>query len=113
MQIDLNLCFPEPREGEVRGPLPKQQLFLDLALDPKGPKYIRYCGGIGSGKTLIGCVTVISLAVLYPGDYLIARQFMPELIDTTYQTFKSICPPELIVDDQIARRTIVLRAANG
>src|SRR5690606_5981562 len=79
----------------------------------KGPKYIRYCGGIGSGKTLIGCVTVISWAVLYPGDYLIARQFMPELIDTTYQTFKSICPPELIVDDQIARRTIVLRAANG
>jgi hypothetical protein len=80
--IDLNQCFPEAEDGS-RGPLPKQQEFLDALLDPKGPKYVLYCGGIGSGKTLIGCIAMLTLAVLYPGDYLVARQFMPELKLTT------------------------------
>ena len=77
--LDLNYCFPEPvKAGLKRGPLPKQEHFLNLALSGETPKYIRYVGGIGSGKSLIGCVTMLAWAVQYPGTYLIARQFYPE-----------------------------------
>lgn len=112
MNIDLNNCFPSGSDGK-QGPLPKQQEFLDNALDSTKSKYIAYVGGIGSGKSLIGCITTLSWAVLYPGDYLICRQFMPELKDTTYSTFKQICPPELIVEDRIADMKMVIKASNG
>jgi phage terminase large subunit len=104
--------FPEPPEGKPRGPLPKQAEFLRLASTPGTPKYIRYCGGIGSGKTLIGCIQVILWAVQHPGDYLVARQFLPELKITTYKTFKDICPPELIVEERVAEGIIRLKTAS-
>ncbi len=110
--IDLNKCFPEPEQG-ARGPLPKQQLFMEKALDPKGPKYIRYVGGVGSGKSLIGCITVLSWAVMYPGDYMVARQFMPELRATTYKTFLEICPKELILEHRIADAELKIRCVSG
>jgi len=113
MILDLNLCFPESLSGHPRGPLPKQREFLDKALDPKGPKYIAYVGGIGSGKSLIGCITVLSWAVLYPGDYLVGRQFAPELKTTTYKTFLEICPPELIVEHRVADMLIRVKGANN
>jgi phage terminase large subunit len=84
---------------------------MDLAAAPGTPKYIRYCGGIGSGKTLIGCIQVILWAVQHPGDYLISRQFMPELKLTTYKTFKDVCPPALIVEERVADGIIRLRTA--
>jgi len=111
MILDLNLAFPESLADKPRGPLPKQKLFMHLADSPGTPKYIRYCGGIGSGKTLIGCIQVLKWAIRYPGDYLIARQFMPELAVTTYKTFKEICPPELIVEDRVADKIIKIRTA--
>lgn len=111
--LDLNLCFPLPENGKLRGPLPKQQLFMKLALAPKTPQFVRYVGGVGSGKSLIGCITVLSWAVMYPGDYLIGRQFMPELKITTYQTFIDICPPELILEHRIADAMVKLRSAGG
>lgn len=80
---------------------------------PEARGFVRYSGGIGSGKTIIGCTTIIHLAVLARGDYLIARQFMPELKDTTYKAFKEICPPELIVEDRIADMVIKLRTVDG
>lgn len=86
---------------------------MDRALDPDGPKFIRYSGGIGSGKTVVGVTTVLHWAVLYPGDYLIARQFMPELKDTTYRTFLEICPPELIAEHRIADMTIHVHNVKG
>lgn len=106
--IDLNSCFPEGGDG-LRKPLPKQGEVLRLLLSPKGPKYISYVGGIGSGKTLIGCVAMLTQAVLYPGDYLICRQFLPELKITTYKQFKEICPPELIAEDRIADMQIRIK----
>lgn len=109
--VNLNDCFPEDVNGN-RGPLPKQKQFLDEALG-SNYKFLRYSGGIGSGKTLIGCITILHMAVLYRGDYLIGRQFGPELRDTTYKTFKEICPPELIVEDRIADMIIKVRSSDG
>lgn len=112
MILDLNNTFPQAEDG-TRGPLPKQLEFLQRAMDPKGPKHIRYSGGVGSGKTLIGCITVLSWAVTYPGDYLIARLFMPELRITTMKTFLEICPPELIHEYRVADAIVKLKCAGG
>lgn len=114
MQINLNNCFPIGAEG-TRAPLPKQEEFLKLALSksPRDPKFIAYVGGIGSGKTLIGCITVLSWAVMYPGEYLICRQFMPELKVTTLKTFLEICPKELIAEQRVADNYIKIKAING
>jgi PBSX family phage terminase large subunit len=113
LQISLNDCFPEPPNGGVRGPLPRQQEFLNLALSSGTPKYIRYCGGIGSGKTLIGCITVLCWALLHPGTYLVSRQFMPELRITTLQTFLDICPPELIAEYRVADAVVKIKSQGG
>lgn len=110
--IDLNQCFPEATDG-CRGPLPKQGELLRLALNQGLPKYIAYVGGIGSGKSLIGCITMLSWAVMYPGDYLVARQFYPELKMTTYKTFLEICPPELIIEHRVADSQVKIHSANG
>ncbi len=110
--LDLNKCFPLGADGS-QGPLPKQALFLNKALDPGGPKYIRYCGGIGSGKTLIGCLTVLTWALLYPGDYLVSRQFFPELKITTLKTFLELCPKELIAEYRVADSIIRLKSTGG
>lgn len=112
MNIDLRLCFPESTTGQ-RGPLPKQKEFLDTSLSREKSKYIAYVGGIGSGKSLIGCITLLHWAVLYPGDYLIARQFMPELRMTTYRTFLEICPPELIEEHRVADALVRIKGIGG
>lgn len=110
--IRINDCFPEAADG-TRGPLPKQEEFLAAVLDPLGPKFTRYIGGLGSGKSLIGCITMLSLAIQRSGDYLIGRQFMPELRSTTYKTFLEICPPDLIKDHKVADAVLVLKTADG
>lgn len=112
MRLDLGSCFPVGKNGK-RKALPKQLDFLNKTLDPNGPKFITYCGGVGSGKTMIGCITMLSQAVMHGGDYLIGRQFMPELRATTYKTFLDICPPELIIEHRIADANIVLKSASG
>lgn len=110
--INLNNAFPTAPNG-TRGPLPKQQQFLNSVLDPNGPKYVLYAGGIGSGKTLIGCITMLTLAVLYPGDYLICRQFFPELKITTLKTFLEICPKELIAEYRVADGIVKIKSVDG
>jgi PBSX family phage terminase large subunit len=62
---------------------------------------------------MIGCVAMIHLAVLKAGDYLIARQYMPELKDTTYKTFLEICPPELIAEVRVADMIVKLHTVGG
>jgi phage terminase large subunit len=112
MQIKISDCLPEAPDG-TRSLLPKQQEFLEVALDPKKAKYIRYIGGIGSGKTIIGCVCVLTWAILYPGDYLIGRQYYPELRDTTLKTFLEICPKELILEYRVADAIVRIRSTGG
>lgn len=113
MRIDLNACFPLSENTKIQGPLPKQAQFMEAVLNPNNSKYIAYIGGVGSGKTLVGCVTMLTLALQYPGDYLIARQFMPELKITTLKTFLEICPKELIDEYRVADGIIKLRASGG
>ncbi len=113
MIIDLNKCFPFSDSTQKQGPLPKQSEFMSSVLDPDSSKYIAYIGGVGSGKTLVGCIAMLSLAVSYPGDYLIARQYMPELKITTLKTFLEICPKELIEEYRVADGIIKLRASGG
>lgn len=110
--VDLNKCFPEAPDGS-QGPLPKQKQFIDAVMDAKGPAYCLYSGGVGSGKTLIGCITTIILAVLFPGDYLVCRLYNPELKLTTYKTFLEICPKELIIEHRVADQIIKIRSQNG
>lgn len=110
--IDLNSIFPEAEDGS-RLPLPKQKEFIRKVLDPKGAQFIAYYGGYGSGKSVVLCSTMISQAVIYGGDYLIARNFNPELLRTTYKTFKELCPKELILDERIAKQEIDIRSAGG
>lgn len=110
--VDLNLMFPEGPTGG-RSPLPKQKQFMDTVMDPKGAPYVLYSGGVGSGKTLIGCITTILLAIQYPGDYLVCRLFNPELKITTLKTFMDVCPPELIIENRIADQIVRLRSAGG
>lgn len=112
MQIDLSNLFPPAADG-TRGPLPKQGMFMRSVLDPNGPAHVLYSGGIGSGKTMIGCITTILLAILFPGDYLVCRLFNPELKLTTYKTFLEICPKELILEHRVADQIVRLRSANG
>lgn len=110
--IDLSRCLPVGSDGR-RSFLPKQKQFFDAVLDPNGPPYCLYSGGMGSGKTLIGCVSILTLAVLYPGDYLVCRLFNPELKITTYKTLLDICPPELIVEHRVADQILKIRSRNG
>lgn len=110
--IDLRNLFPEGVDGS-RKPLPKQQLFIDRVMDANGPSNVAYYGGYGSGKSLILCIVNIMQGVLYGGDYVIARQYMPELRRTTYKVFKELLPKELIIEDRIADAEITIKSAQG
>lgn len=113
MKLNLNDLFPLSTKTGKRGALPKQNQFMKEVLDPKGPQYTLYCGGVGSGKTLVGCITMIIMAVIYPGDYVIARNFTPELRDTTLKQFLEVCPKELIKEYRVADKIIKLKASGG
>jgi hypothetical protein len=82
---------------------------------PLFSNYVTADGSVhhNSGKTMIGCITMLTLAVMYEGDYLIGRQFYPELRDTTLKTFLELCPPELIIEHRVADAIVVLRNAKG
>lgn len=112
MDIDLTKCFPKDKNGN-HGPLPKQRLFLDVTLDPNKSKFIAYIGGVGSGKTLCGCIAILTQAIMHPGDYLICRLYLPELKITTLKTFLEVCPKELIIEHRIADGIIRLKSRNG
>lgn len=111
--LDLNNLFPEPPNGGRRGPLPKQQRVLDLILDTKGPQFVGYYGGYGSGKSKILCAVMIIQGLLYGGEYVIARHFMPELRRTTMKDFLEVCPKELIVEYRVADAEVHIKATNG
>lgn len=111
--INIIDCFPLSEATGTRGPLPKQAEFMSAAFDKTGPKYLGYIGGIGSGKTVVGCAIVLTWAIMYPGDYLVARQYAPELKITTLKQFLEICPPEVIDEYRVADGIIRIKASGG
>lgn len=110
--IDLRKLFPKGVDG-THTALPKQQAFLKEVLDPKGAQFVAYYGGFGSGKSIVLCVSILTQAIMYGGDYLISRHFMPELRRTTMKAFLDMCPKELIVEVRIADAEVHLRSQNG
>lgn len=58
-------------------------------------------------------MTILSWALQYSGDYLVCREFFPELKVTTYKTFTDICPQELIIENRIADMVIKIKCADG
>jgi len=60
-------------------------------------KFRAYVGGIGSGKTLAGCIETIKFIIKNPGClFVIAAPTYPMLRDSTLRTFFQICPKNLI-----------------
>ncbi len=110
--INLSDLFPMGKDG-TRQPLPKQKLFQDLVLDPKGPTYVGYFGGYGCAKSLILCHTMLTQGILYGGEYVIAREFMPELRRTTMRQFNQMVPKALILDMKEAVAETYVRSAVG
>jgi PBSX family phage terminase large subunit len=110
--IDLNKLFPPDAEGRHQ-PLPKQAEFLRKVLDPNGPQYVAYYGGFGSGKSVVLCAAVITQAVLYGGEYVVARHFMPELRRTTMKTFVEMLPKELLVELRVADAEVHILSKAG
>lgn len=112
MNLDLNKLFPPAADG-THSPLPKQRQFLQKVLDPKGPQYVAYYGGFGSGKSVVLCTAIITQAVLYGGEYSIHRHFMPELRRTTMKTFLDMCPKELVLEVRVADAEVHLKSTKG
>ena len=110
--VDLSRLFPPAADG-THNPLPKQKEFLQQVLDPKGPQYVAYYGGFGSGKSVVLCTAIIMQAVMYGGEYSIHRHFMPELRRTTMKTFLEMCPKELIIEVRVADAEVHLRSKHG
>jgi PBSX family phage terminase large subunit len=112
--INLNDYLPVGKDG-TKEFLPKQEEFYSCMLNTKttAPKFGAYVGGIGSGKSVIGCITLRDMAIREAGDYLVCRQFMPELKMTTYKTFLEFMPPELILEHRIADAHLKIKAVNG
>lgn len=60
-------------------------------------KFRAFVGGIGSGKTYIGCSEMVAFATANPGNlHAIVAQTYPMLRDATQRTFFQVCPEELI-----------------
>jgi phage terminase large subunit len=112
--INLNHLFPTPEKpGVKRGPLPKQQLFLKDSLDATKPKYIAYFGGVGSGKTMILCISMLCQGIVHGGTYLICRQFQPELKRTTWRQFLELVPKDLLQEVRVADAEIHVKSVTG
>lgn len=110
--IDLSRLFPKASDGTHK-PLPRQREFLNAVLDKNGPHFVAYYGGYGSGKSVVLCTAIITQAVLYGGDYLISRMYMPELRRTTMKTFLEMCPKELIHEIRVADAEVHLKSTQG
>lgn len=89
--MEIRIQYPIGKNGK-REPLPKQREFHESTA-----KFRAYVGGIGSGKTIAGCMEGIKKALMYPGSTgLIAANTFPQLEKATKKTFFELCPPELI-----------------
>jgi len=89
--------------------LPKQQEFLNTK-----KRYGAYIGGVGAGKTYVGCLKTILEAMHSPDTlHLIARRTYPELRDSTRRTFFELLPPAAMQQFHVAENRCVVKCING
>lgn len=84
--------FKLPDHNGVWVPLKRQGQFLEST-----HKNALYVGGVGSGKTMVGCFKAILKTQEHPdGMGLIGAQIFPQLRDATMHTFWQVCPEILM-----------------
>ncbi len=90
------------------------QWYYDLEVLSSG-HYVDSNGIVhhNSGKSLILCIVNIIWGVMYGGEYVIARQFMPELRRTTLKLFKDLLPKELLLEERVADAQFRIRSMKG
>ena len=73
-------------------------------------KFRAFIGGLGSGKTMIGCSEMIIYALANPGSFnaVIAPTY-PMMRDVTRKTFFELCPQELIKEFRKGDNTVVFK----
>ena len=89
-------------------PEPKQKEFHDLK-----SKFRLFIGAWRSGKTYSGCYEALFHCLAFPGNRgLIGRKDYSDMLTTTYETFKSILPTELI-QSEVRSPVHILKLNNG
>lgn len=86
---------------------------MGLANDPEGPQCVAYFGGVGSGKSVVLCGTMLGQGIMYGGEYVISRLYMPELRRTTMKTFLEMVPAELLIEHRVADAEVWVKSASG
>lgn len=99
---DLKLKTPE---GKLYIPNHEQSIFHAAMKRER-----LFSGGVGSGKTLAGCMEGLKLSLMFPNNRgLIGRLTYRELTDTTQRVFEEILPPQLIYDTRKQDNVIILK----
>lgn len=89
--------------------LPRQKDFI---FSPE--KFTAYIGGVGSGKTIAGCLSMIMLGQAIPNSlWLVGRLNYPALRDTTRRSFLELFPQEWLAPKGWKESENRLIAKNG
>jgi phage terminase large subunit-like protein len=74
-------------------------------------KFKAFIGGIGSGKSFMGCLEALLYALYHPGAVImIVAPSYRIMRDSTQRSFMEICPPEAIAQVKDAKHELVLIA---
>lgn len=85
--------------------LPAQRAFIKDAIDGQR-QHVCYRGGLGSGKTFIGVLAVIMLALSFPGsEWIIAAKSYPQLRDAVVPMFHRLMAEKFDALDYAYHRT--------
>lgn len=103
-----------------RGPLPKQAAFLRAMPEQDRRLEVVYAGGFGSGKTLVGCVKALQIALRFPGSVgCVVRQTYGALEDTTMKVALDgddkppVFPPSIVAERNNQQGRYRVKLTNG
>lgn len=92
---------------------PTKECYWDLTIPSTGNYVAEGSIHHNSGKSVTLIISIILQAVIYGGEYLIARAFNPELKRTVWKQFLDLCPKDLIHDIKIADMEVHIKSATG